>query len=71
MTELKSESPTIRQTGALERTRPIVVELWPRYLTIRLKGLRSGYNVDYGAILDLGRKRAWLRKRAEKRKREA
>jgi len=63
MTKLKDQkAPTVRETDAYERSSAIVVSLHPRYLTVRLKGAREALSVDYGAILDLGRKMAYRRK---------
>jgi hypothetical protein len=64
MTKLsKSPSlPVVRETDTFERTRPIVVELYPRYLAVRLKGTQESYSVPYDVVLD------WLRKREFRRK---
>lgn len=61
MTKLDGEKPVVRETAALERGRAIVVELHPRYLRLRLKGLHGGVNVDYESVLALARKLAWRR----------
>jgi hypothetical protein len=34
----------------------VVVELFPLYLRIRVKGAKTGYNLPYGAAYDLKRK---------------
>lgn len=52
----------VRETDVYERSDALVVSLHPRFLTIRLKGHREAVTVDYGAILDLGRKLDWKRK---------
>ena len=64
MTKLsKSPSlPVVRETDTFERTRPIVVELYPRYLSVRLKGTREAHSAPYDLILDLLRKRDFGRK---------
>jgi hypothetical protein len=63
MTKLsKSRAPLVRETDTLERTRPIVVELYPRHLIVRLKGTKERYDVGHDVLLD------WLRKRDYKRK---
>ena len=63
MTKLKDQkAPTVRETDAYERSSALIVSLHPRYLTVRLKGAREAVAVDYGAILDLGRKMAYRRK---------
>jgi len=52
MTKLtRSDRPLVRETAVLERSRPLVVELWPRYLGIRLKGERKVHRVSYSKIL--------------------
>jgi hypothetical protein len=56
MTKLKPEQSLIRETAAQERLRPLVVELHPHYLAIRVKGTHERVTVNYGAVLDLGRK---------------
>lgn len=45
-----------RQTATLDHGTPLVVELHPRHLTLRVKGERSFVAVPYDAIRDLGRK---------------
>lgn len=63
MTKLRPGSPVIRETDVYERSDALVVSLCPRYLSIRLKGRRETFEVDYGAILDLARKQAWRRQK--------
>jgi hypothetical protein len=58
MTRLSPTAPLRRQTDALERHEPLVVELFPRYMRIREKGSKTGYNLDYAAAYDLARKLA-------------
>lgn len=60
MTKLLPGKTLVRETGTLERTDPIVVELHVRGLVVRVKG-RPGtgrFFLGYDAILDLGRKLA-------------
>jgi hypothetical protein len=61
MTKLQPGKPLIRETAAMDRRDPIVVELHPKYIELRLKGKRSGVTVDYEAVLDLGRRLAFRR----------
>jgi hypothetical protein len=61
MTKLRRDKPVIRETEVFERTDALVLELFPRHLSIRLKGHRETIEVDYAAILDLGRKLAYRR----------
>ena len=46
--------PVTRETAAQERTRPIVVTLHPRYLSVGPKGTRERYNLDYELLLAMG-----------------
>ena len=46
--------PVRRETGAIVKGRPLVVELHAGYLTLRSKGKRHTVTVDYRAVLDLG-----------------
>lgn len=63
MTKLRANAPVVRETDVFERTDPLIVSLYPRYVSIRLKGKREALNVDYGEILDLARKLAYRRKK--------
>jgi len=56
MTKIKK--PTIRETDVFERTDAIIVELHAHHMRVRLKGHREAFLVDYGALLDLGRRLA-------------
>ena len=57
VTKLSGDATVTRETAAQERTRPLVVTLHPRYLSVRLKGMREAYNLDYELLLALGRRR--------------
>ena len=61
MTKLEANKTLVRETAVLERGDPIVIELHPRYMELRLKGKRAGLTIDYDTILDLARKLAWRR----------
>jgi hypothetical protein len=52
MTKLRSDSPVVRETAvAGHEQRPLVVELWPHFIVIRSKGLKSDtYTIDYQTI---------------------
>jgi hypothetical protein len=52
----KIERVITRETAAVERTRPLVVELHPHYAVIRVKGTREFHVVHWDAILSLGRR---------------
>ena len=64
MTRLNGDSRVVRETAALERGKPLVVERWPSWLRIRLKGARY---VDYQAIFNLGARKAAEKLVAERR----
>jgi hypothetical protein len=49
----------VRETAVFERTTPIILELHPKYLKIRIKGQRGGSSVGYDVLLDFARKRGW------------
>jgi hypothetical protein len=51
MTKLTPKNTVIRETAASERGRPIVVELHPTHIVLRLKGLRDSHFVAYDALL--------------------
>jgi len=51
MTKLTPKNIVIRETAASERGRPIVVELHPTHIVLRLKGLRDSHFVVYDALL--------------------
>ncbi len=51
MTKLNPSNIVVRETAVSERGRPIVVELHPAHLVLRLKGLRDSHFVAYDALL--------------------
>lgn len=53
----------IRETLALDRGKPVMVQLFPHSLRVWVKGKRESVVVPYDAILDLGRKLAFERRR--------
>jgi hypothetical protein len=55
-----------RETACTERLRPIVVELYPLYCGMRVKGKREFYPVPWDAVLALGRRIAAREKLARK-----
>jgi hypothetical protein len=67
MTRLEHGMRVRRETGALYRSKPLVVELTALSLRIRPKGARWGYEVDYQSIFVLGAKKEAERSRAESR----
>jgi hypothetical protein len=60
MTKL-TDRPLVRETAVANRGGPLIVELHPKYLLLRIKGQRSGVTADYESILDLARKIAYRR----------
>jgi hypothetical protein len=50
--------PVRRERAVLIRRRPLVVELHPRFVALREKGMRQRFTVGYDAIFDLARKPA-------------
>jgi hypothetical protein len=55
--------PTTRETEAKERGDPLVVDLHPRYLTVRVKGHPTqSYNLDYELLLAIGRRREFAKR---------
>jgi len=56
MTKLQAGKKMTRETAALDRRRPIVVDLFPFYVGVRVKGTREFYSIPWDCILDLGRK---------------
>jgi hypothetical protein len=56
MTKLPTGKPLVRETDVFERGDALVVELHPKYLTVRVKGRpsREAVDVSYDAIRQLG-----------------
>ena len=48
--------PVTRETPVLDRGRPLIVTLHPRYLEVRRKGTRESYNLPYDAVLSVAAK---------------
>ena len=66
MTTLKADRPLVRETSLYHRGKLLTVSLHPGYLTIRQKGTRTKFAVDYGSLWDFGAKIAANAKRLEK-----
>lgn len=62
----KADKPVKRETYSYNRSRPLIIELCPTYLTIREKGRRSGFTVTYQQIFTLGARNAAEQLRAAK-----
>ena len=56
MTKTSGDSPTIRETHAMYRGVPIVVELHGGFAKIRLKGKRDVYTLDYEVMYECAMK---------------
>ncbi len=74
MTKLLPAKFVTRETAALYRGAPLVIELRPRTLTLREKGRRQGaYTLKYEDIYELALKLQWReeqQRRARARKEE-
>ena len=51
MTKLTPSNPVVRETAVSEQGRPIIIELHPSHLVLRLKGRRDSHFVAYDALL--------------------
>ena len=60
-------SDAVRERG---RLRPVVAELRPWGMTIRLKGMRQSYEVSAAAVFSLAVKQFMAQQRAEKKVRK-
>jgi hypothetical protein len=56
MTPIKPDSPVVRETAAIHKTRPLVVELHPKLLAIWPKGTQQWLTVDYETVFALAQK---------------
>ncbi len=53
ITKLQSGTSVVRETALNTRTKkPILVELYPGYLVLRVKGSRSRYSIHYDSLLE-------------------
>jgi hypothetical protein len=51
VTQIQPRQPVKRQTAASCFNSPIIVELYPHHLTLRLKGHTLGYDFYYAKLL--------------------
>ena len=51
-----------RELPVLIEKRPLVIEVYGRFINLRLKGLRDEFPIDFESIFDLARKRDFERK---------
>jgi hypothetical protein len=56
MLKLTPDRRAKRETWLVDRGRPIIIELFPFYCGVSVKGRREFHAVPWDAILDLGRK---------------
>jgi hypothetical protein len=56
LTPVAPASPLIRETALIYRGRPLIVELHPKHLRIRLKGERGVVSapLDYRSLYEMG-----------------
>jgi len=66
MTRIRSNTRVVRETGTFICQRPLVVELYEFMLSVRLKGTRWAYEVNYESIFQLGARKAAERARADR-----
>ena len=71
MTRLEHGRRLRRETGALYRSKPLVVELMALSMRIRPKGVKWGYEVDYESIFVLGARKEAERSRVEAGRRKS
>jgi hypothetical protein len=71
VTRLEGQARVVRETGAVVKHQPLVVELSALILRIRPKGARWGYELDYESVFVLGAKKAAEKERAERQTRKA
>ena len=67
MTELNGK-PLIRETATTVRHRPLVIEAYAGFVSLRPKGTRQRLSVDWRAVYDLAAKLAARARMEEKRK---
>ena len=66
MTSLKPSTALVRETATCYRGRPLLVLLHAGYMTVRPKGTRQAYSVDYRAVYELAGKLAARERQALK-----
>lgn len=70
MTRLEGQARVVRETAAVVKHRPLVIEISALILRIRPKGARWGYELDYESVFVLGAKKAAEKERAERQARK-
>ena len=66
MTKLTPKKIVVRETAVSDRGRPIVIELHPTHLVLRLKGRRDAHFIAYDALLWRAMKNSAERMRSER-----
>lgn len=66
MTKLTPKNIVVRETAVSDRGRPIVIELHPSHLVLRLKGQRDTHFLAYDALLWRVMKNSAARIRSER-----
>ena len=66
MTEITPTRTLQRETATYHRGRALVVELHPGYCTVREKGKRTSYAIDWAAVYHAAAKLEAARQRAER-----
>jgi hypothetical protein len=69
MTRIEAGRPVVRETAVQEQRRPLIVELHPGEIALRLKGMRQRYTIGYSAVYWLAAKSAAQQARVEKKPR--
>lgn len=69
MTRLRNRKSKLKfETENILRGRPVVAQAHPDYITVRLKGQRTSFDVSWSSIYYLGAKVAADIRREEKRR---
>jgi len=55
ITRLRNGAPVVRETDVFERTDPVVIALYPKYLSIRVKGSAETFQMSYAKLLSYAR----------------
>ena len=50
--------PITRETAILDRSRPIVITIYPRFMKLHLKGTRESYTLGFDAAFSLAAKQS-------------
>lgn len=67
----KIERPLLRETAAVDRGRPLLIELHPGFLVLRPKGTRQRWSISYQAVFWMAVKTEVEERRAERQRQKA